>query len=206
MILLTLVVGRFADRYDCRAIVSTCQGSKRARPRCWPSAARGLAGAREHARHRGAGGRGARVRGADHGARSMPGLVPRLAIPRAAAWAISATQTAQIVGPALGGLLYLAAPGAVMPPPRRSSWWRPFARRPLPPRVTRVPRRPCRRCSRAWSSSGTRPFSWATLSLDSSRCCWGRHARSCPSMPPTSSTPGPGGSRLLRSAPAVGRS
>jgi len=43
----------------------------------------------------------------------MPGLVPRLAIPRAAAWAISATQTAQIVGPALGGLLYLAGPGAV---------------------------------------------------------------------------------------------
>lgn len=42
----------------------------------------------------------------------LPGLVPRALFPRAAAWSASATQTAQILGPALGGLLYALGPGA----------------------------------------------------------------------------------------------
>src|SRR6202012_3855413 len=36
----------------------------------------------------------------------LPGVVPRDQLPQATAWATSAGQTAQIVGPALGGLLY----------------------------------------------------------------------------------------------------
>ena len=36
----------------------------------------------------------------------MPTLVPRALIPRGSAWLASANQTSQIVGPALGGLLY----------------------------------------------------------------------------------------------------
>ena len=42
----------------------------------------------------------------------LPGLVPRSVFPRAAAWSASATQTAQILGPALGGLLYAFGPQA----------------------------------------------------------------------------------------------
>jgi hypothetical protein len=40
----------------------------------------------------------------------MPGLVPRALLPQASAWHASATQTAQIVGPALGGVLYALLP------------------------------------------------------------------------------------------------
>jgi len=40
----------------------------------------------------------------------VPGLVPAPLIPRAVAWSTSAHQTATIVGPALGGLLYTVGP------------------------------------------------------------------------------------------------
>jgi len=40
----------------------------------------------------------------------VPGLVPTLLIPRAVAWSASAHQTATILGPALGGLLYTTGP------------------------------------------------------------------------------------------------
>ena len=43
----------------------------------------------------------------------VPGLVPALLIPRAIAWSASAHQTATVLGPALGGLLYTAGPTAV---------------------------------------------------------------------------------------------
>jgi MFS family permease len=43
----------------------------------------------------------------------VPGLVPGSLLPRAVAWAASANQTATILGPALGGLLYAAGPAAV---------------------------------------------------------------------------------------------
>ena len=42
----------------------------------------------------------------------MPSLVSRELIPRASAWLASANQTAQIVGPAVGGLLYALGPTA----------------------------------------------------------------------------------------------
>src|SRR5262249_57010562 len=42
----------------------------------------------------------------------VPQVVPRELISPAMAWVISAGQTAQIVGPALGGLLYMLGPGA----------------------------------------------------------------------------------------------
>src|SRR5262249_54157455 len=38
-------------------------------------------------------------------------IVPRPQISRAIAWLVSATQTARIVGPALGGFLYVIGPG-----------------------------------------------------------------------------------------------
>jgi MFS family permease len=43
----------------------------------------------------------------------LPALVPSTILPRAMAASASASQAAQIVGPALGGLLYVAGPGTV---------------------------------------------------------------------------------------------
>ncbi len=43
----------------------------------------------------------------------MPTLVPIALIPRAAAWGASSFQTATILGPAIGGLLYAAGPATV---------------------------------------------------------------------------------------------
>ncbi len=113
MILLTLVVGRFADRYDRRAIVSCCQVLEAGAAVLLALGSAGGWLGRESMLGIVAVVGAARAFEGPSMAALMPGLVPRLAIPRAAAWAISATQTAQIVGPALGGLLYLAGPGAV---------------------------------------------------------------------------------------------
>jgi MFS family permease len=112
MFLLTLAVGHVADRYDRRIIVRLCQivegltaaalafGSFSG----WQSkesilAVVFIAGA-------------ARAFEAPTIHALVPGLVPALLIPRAVAWSASAQQTATILGPALGGLLYMAGPTA----------------------------------------------------------------------------------------------
>jgi MFS family permease len=113
MFLLTLAVGHVADRYDRRLVARVCQ------------LVEGLAA-------------GALAIGSGSGwlnresllaivivtgaARAfegpimqalVPGLVPGPMIPRAVAWAASASQSATILGPALGGLLYAAGPTTV---------------------------------------------------------------------------------------------
>ena len=110
MFLLTLAVGHIADRYDRRSVARLCQvleglaagalalGSFSG----WQSketilvivfilgAARAFEGPTMQA--------------------MVPGLVPAPLIPRAAAGMASANQTATILGPALGGLLYAVGP------------------------------------------------------------------------------------------------
>jgi MFS family permease len=106
MILLTLLVGQAADRYDRRVIASVCQIVECAAAATlalgtwggWLGVERMLAlvsviGA-------------ARAFEGPTMSALMPTLVPRELIPRGSAWLASATQTSQIVGPALGGLLY----------------------------------------------------------------------------------------------------
>ena len=106
MVLLTLLVGQAADRYDRRLIVCICQaveGSAAATLAIgtvggWLSVERMLAlvaviGA-------------ARAFEGPTMSALMPTLVPRALIPHGSAWLASANQTSQIVGPALGGLLY----------------------------------------------------------------------------------------------------
>src|SRR5512139_2834530 len=110
MFLLTLAVGHVADRYDRRMIVRLCQiveglaaaalafGSFSG----WQSKESILgvvfiAGA-------------ARAFEAPTLQALVPGLVPALLIPRAMAWSASAHQTATILGPAIGGLLYMGGP------------------------------------------------------------------------------------------------
>ena len=112
MFVLTLAVGHVADRYDRRIVVRLCQiveglaaaalafGSFSG----WQTkesilavvfvagAARAFEGPTMQA--------------------LVPGLVPGPLIPRAVAWSASAHQTGTILGPALGGLLYMAGPTA----------------------------------------------------------------------------------------------
>jgi MFS family permease len=106
MIVLTLFVGHAADRYDRRRIVAVCQLLEGATAAAlvlglvggWLTVERILAlvvviGA-------------ARAFEGPTMSALLPSLVPRTLIPQGSAWLASANQTAQIVGPALGGLLY----------------------------------------------------------------------------------------------------
>jgi len=112
MVLLTLVVGQVADRSDRRLIVVLCEIVKAAAAVAlalgsiggWQSrtsifALVALLGA---------------AQAFENPAMTalVPEVVPRPRIAPAMAWVISAGQTAQIVGPALGGFLYAAGPGA----------------------------------------------------------------------------------------------
>lgn len=113
MFLLTLAVGHVADRYDRRAIARLCQivEGLAAFVLAWGSvagwqskesilvimfvvgAARAFEGPTMHS--------------------LLPGLVANALLPRALALSASAMQTATIVGPALGGLLYTVGPTEV---------------------------------------------------------------------------------------------
>jgi MFS family permease len=110
MFLLTLVVGHVADRYDRKAILRVCQGVEGAGALAlavgsysgWLGEESILAivlvvGA-------------ARAFEAPTSQALLPGLVTEDYFPRAVAWSTSSAQTAFIVGPALGGLLYMAGP------------------------------------------------------------------------------------------------
>ena len=113
MILLTLLVGQAADRYDRRVIVGICQTVEAAATATlaigtfagWLGVERmlGLVAVIGAARA---------FEGPTMSA-LMPTLVPRALIPRGSAWLASANQTSQIVGPAVGGFLYAA--GATVP-------------------------------------------------------------------------------------------
>ncbi len=111
--LLTLLVGHVADRYDRRRIVAICQGVEAvagallaigtatgALPVGGIFAIVALLGA-------------ARAFESPTLSALMPGLVGEARLQQASAWSASANQTATILGPAAGGLLY--AIGAAVP-------------------------------------------------------------------------------------------
>ena len=113
MIALTLIVGHAADRYERRLIATVCQIVKATAAAAlvwgtvgdWQSKTSILAtisiiGA-------------ARAFESPAMAALVPEVVPRPLIARGMAWVVSANQTAQIVGPALGGFLYALRPSAV---------------------------------------------------------------------------------------------
>lgn len=113
MFLLTLAVGHVADRYDRRRIAAICQIIEGIALAWLAVASFGgwldkegilaavfLVGA-------------ARAFEGPSMLALVPGLVPQEQIPRASAWSASANQTASIVGPALGGVLYILGPTAV---------------------------------------------------------------------------------------------
>jgi MFS family permease len=113
MVLLTLLAGHVADKYDRRVIVRICQAiegcamaalalgsSTPGLHVAWIFAAVGIVGA-------------ARSFENPSLAALLPGLIPPRLLPKASALSSSAMQTAFIIGPALGGFLYAA--GAEVP-------------------------------------------------------------------------------------------
>jgi MFS family permease len=110
IVALTLIVGQVADRFDRRLIAVVCQIVKGAATAVlalgtlggWHSkgsilAIVALVGA-------------ARAFENPTMTAMVPEVVPRSRVARAMAWVVSANQTAQIVGPAIGGLLYALGP------------------------------------------------------------------------------------------------
>ena len=112
MVLLTLIVGQVADRYDRRLIAAVCQFTE--------AAAAGtlvvgtLAGWQSNTSILGIVSLVGAARAFESPASTalVSDVVPRPLIARAMAWLVSANQTAQIVGPALGGFLYTLGPEA----------------------------------------------------------------------------------------------
>ena len=107
---LTLIAGQVADRCDRRAVIRACQFVE--------GAGAFVLAAGSHA-----GWLDARAilavlflvgaaRAFEHPTTQalLPNLVSARMLPRAVAWATSSTQTARIIGPALGGLIYAAGP------------------------------------------------------------------------------------------------
>jgi len=106
MLLLTLVVGHVADRFNRKTIISICQAVE--------SSTLALLAFNSYLHHLHPAGIYCAVAliGASRAFENpstqalVPGLVGSAKVPQAIAWFASATQTASIVGPALGGLLY----------------------------------------------------------------------------------------------------
>jgi MFS family permease len=109
MICLTLAVGQVADRFDRRAVVSICQIVEGLTATALAAGSVGGWLGRD-------GILGllivlgtARAFEGPSTSAMIPSLVPGEWLPRATAWSASAQQTATIVGPSLGGVLYLVA-------------------------------------------------------------------------------------------------
>ena len=113
MLALTLVVGHVADRYDQRCILMVCQITEgcAAAILVFATATGTLGPPLIYAAVAVVG--SARAFEIPTMAAIIPSLVPRSEVQRAMAWFASANQTGQIVGPALGGVLYLLGPTAV---------------------------------------------------------------------------------------------
>src|SRR5262249_29622126 len=110
IVLLTLIVGQVADRYDRRLVASICQFAQAA-------AAAALVAGTVSGRLASAGifatvalVGGARAFEGPTSTALISDVVARPLISRAMAWLMAAAQTARIVGPALGGFLYAVGP------------------------------------------------------------------------------------------------
>jgi MFS family permease len=105
MILLTLVVGQVADRYDRRRIAALCQLVEATAAATLAAGSLGQWLDRSSILGVMAVVGSARAFENPTMAALLPGLVPRPLIARATAWSVSANQTAQVAGPLVGGLL-----------------------------------------------------------------------------------------------------
>ena len=110
MVILTFLVGHVADRYDRRRIVAVCQAVEGTAVLALAAGSAGgslhVAGLYSIVVVLGA----ARAFESPTVSALLPGVVPAAALPRAVAISSTAMQTATIIGPALGGLLYAFGP------------------------------------------------------------------------------------------------
>jgi MFS family permease len=113
VVVLALVVGHVADRYERRLVVRACQLVQGAAAAALAigSVEGGLTAGTFFAIILMIGTARAFELPSMHA--MVPGLVPPALFPRAVAGSVSANQTAIIVGPAIGGMLYLAGPATV---------------------------------------------------------------------------------------------
>ena len=109
---LTLIVGQVADRYDRRLILVLSQSVQLAATVALVLGSLGDSLTRENIFAIVAAMGAARAFEEPTRSSMLPGLVPRPMISRATAWNASASQLARIVGPAIGGLLYVLGPAA----------------------------------------------------------------------------------------------
>jgi MFS family permease len=206
MILLTLVVGQVADRYDRRLVASVCQIAKAVAAGTlalgaaghWESKASILAlmalvGA-------------ARAFENPAVAALVPDVVPRPLISRATAWVVSANQTAQIAGPALGGFLYLLGPAPAYYTAGVLFCLAGIAAAAIRSRQTARLREPVT-LDTVFSGLAfirSRPVLLGTMSLDLFAVLFGGATALLPIYALDILHTGPGGLGLLRSAPAAG--
>jgi len=206
MVLLTLVVGHVADRYDRRLIATGCQVVEAA------AAAALAAGTLGHWQSK----TGILVLVALVGsarAFSNPAttalisdVVPRAHIARAMAWVVSANQAAQVAGPALGGFLFALGPVAAYATASAL-----FGAAGVCAALIRSRRRERARepATLATVFSGAafilhRPVLLGTMSLDLFAVLLGGATALLPIYARDILSVGPSGLGLLRSAPAVG--
>jgi MFS family permease len=113
LFLLTLVVGQVADRYDRRRIASLCQVVQGLAACALAVASFGGWQSKESILVIVLSAGAARAFEMPTMQALLPGLVPAPLITRAVTWSASALQTATIVGPAAGGVLYAVGTGTV---------------------------------------------------------------------------------------------
>lgn len=206
MVALTLLVGHVADRFDRRRIVAVCMAIEAL---CAALLAIGvitqlltlpaiyvlivLGGC-------------ARAFESPTIATLIPALVPRSALPRATAWSTSSNQTAQIVGPALGGAVYAISAGAAFAASAVL-----FTTGTLLLLSLKLARRPPSRAPVTLSSlfSGiafirSHPIILGTISLDLFAVLLGGATALLPIFADHILNTGPWGLGMLRSSPAIG--
>jgi MFS family permease len=136
----------------------------------------------------------------------IPGLVPPALLQPATAWSASANQTASILGPALGGLLYAVSPGLVFGFAACC-----FAAAGVAASLIRLERPAPKREKASFASAfhglaflRARPVLLGTISLDMVAVLLGGAAALFPIYARDILMTGPWGLGLLRAAPAVG--
>jgi MFS family permease len=206
IILLTLVVGQVADRYDRRLIAAVCQTVEALAAIAlalttlghWQSkttilalvALVGTARAFENPAM----------------AALVPGVVPRPLIAQGMAWVVSANQTAQIVGPALGGLLFALAPASAYSTAGALSFLAAICATMIRSHGTPRMREPIT-AETVFSGIAfirSRPVLLGTMSLDLFAVLLGGATALLPVYARDILAAGPTGLGFLRSAPAVG--